>query len=177
MGEGSLAVEELNVQALPWSVALMTCAKPNKLFGERQICIIVEAVRHMRKVNAQIRQLVAMRPDELMAQAKILGAPCELVKEIHKLGRLPVVNYAAGGVATPADAALMMLLGADGVFVGSGIFKSDSPERFAKAIVQATAQYEDANLLASVSKGLGAAMKGIEISTLAPAERLQNRGW
>ena len=145
--------------------------------GEPGTGNIVEAVRHMRKVNAQIRQLAALRSDELMAHAKTLGAPLELVKEIHRLGRLPVVNFAAGGVATPADAALMMLLGADGVFVGSGIFKSDNPEKFAHAIVQATTHYEDAGLLASLSKGLGAAMKGIEISTLTPAERMQERGW
>lgn len=145
--------------------------------GEPGTGNIVEAVRHMRKVNTQIRQLAALRPDELMAQAKALGAPYELVKDIHTRGCLPVVNFAAGGVATPADAALMMLLGADGVFVGSGIFKSDNPEKFAKAIVQATAHYDDPALLASLSKGLGAAMKGIEIGTLAASERMQERGW
>ena len=145
--------------------------------GEPGTGNIVEAVRHIRKVNIQIRQIASLRPEELMARAKELAAPYELVSEVHKLGKLPVVNFAAGGVATPADAALMMLLGADGVFVGSGIFKSDNPERFAKAIVQATANYEDADLLASLSKGLGAAMKGLEISSLAPTDRMQERGW
>ena len=145
--------------------------------GEAGTGNIVEAVRHLRKVNAQLRQIVSLRPEELMAYAKELAAPYELVKEVHKLGKLPVVNFAAGGVATPADAALMMMLGADGVFVGSGIFKSDNPEKFAQAIVQAAANYEDADRLASLSKGLGAAMKGIEINSLAPAERMQERGW
>jgi len=145
--------------------------------GEPGTGNIVEAVRHMRKVNTQIRQLASLRPEELMSRAKELAAPYELVSEVHKLGKLPVVNFAAGGVATPADAALMMLLGADGVFVGSGIFKSDNPEKFAKSIVQATANYEDADQLASLSKGLGAAMKGLEITSLAPADRMQERGW
>lgn len=145
--------------------------------GEPGTGNIVEAVRHMRKVNTQIRQISALRADELMALSKDLGAPYALIMEVHTLGRLPVVNFAAGGVATPADAALMMLLGADGVFVGSGIFKSDNPEKFAKAIVQATANYEDSDLLAFLSKGLGAAMKGIEIHGLTPAERMQDRGW
>lgn len=145
--------------------------------GEPGTGNIVEAVRHMRKVTTQIRQTASLRSEELMAHAKELSAPYELVCEVHKLGKLPVVNFAAGGVATPADAALMMLLGADGVFVGSGIFKSDNPEKFAKAIVQATANHEDAELLASLSKGLGAAMKGIEINSLAPTERMQERGW
>lgn len=145
--------------------------------GEPGTGNIVEAVRHMRKVNAQIRQVVAAREDELMAFAKTIGAPYELVCEVKQLGKLPVVNFAAGGVATPADAALMMLLGADGVFVGSGIFKSDNPEKFARAIVQATANYEDAPLLASLSKGLGAPMHGIEIRTLPKEERMQERGW
>ena len=145
--------------------------------GEPGTGNIVEAVRHMRKVNAQIRAIAAMRPDELMAQAKILAAPYDLVRDVHEKGRLPVVNFAAGGVATPADAALMMLLGADGVFVGSGIFKSDNPEKFATAIVRATADYDDAEKLAALSKGLGAAMKGLEISGLAPSERMQDRGW
>lgn len=139
--------------------------------GEPGTGNIVEAVRHIRKVNAQLRQIISLRPEALMACAKEFSAPYELVKEVHERGKLPVVNFAAGGVAT------MMLLGADGVFVGSGIFKSDSPEKFAKAIVQAAANYEDADLLASLSKGLGAAMKGTEINRLAPAERMQERGW
>ena len=112
-----------------------------------------------------------------MTFAKEIGAPYELVREVKKLGKLPVVNFAAGGVATPADAALMMSLGADGVFVGSGIFKSENPEKFARAIVQATTHYNDYGLLVELSKGLGTPMKGIEISRLTDAERMQDRGW
>ncbi|MFD1259358.1 pyridoxal 5'-phosphate synthase lyase subunit PdxS [Entomomonas asaccharolytica] len=145
--------------------------------GEPGTGNIVEAVRHIRKVNEQIRILANKCDDELMTFAKDIGAPYELVKEVKKLGKLPVVNFAAGGVATPADAALMMSLGADGVFVGSGIFKSDNPEKFAKAIVQATTNYQDYKLLAELSKGLGTPMKGIEISRLSDAERMQDRGW
>jgi pyridoxal 5'-phosphate synthase pdxS subunit len=145
--------------------------------GEPGTGNIVEAVRHMRKVNAQVRKVVSMNEDELMTEAKLLGAPFELLLEIKRLGRLPVVNFAAGGIATPADAALMMQLGADGVFVGSGIFKSDNPARFARAIVEATTHYQDYKLIAEISKNLGVAMKGIEISTLAPSDRMQERGW
>lgn len=145
--------------------------------GEPGTGNIVEAVRHMRKVNAQVRTIVAMNQDELMTEAKNLGAPFELLLQIKSLGKLPVVNFAAGGIATPADAALMMELGADGVFVGSGIFKSEDPEKFAKAIVQATTHYQDYDLIARLSEGLGAAMKGLEISRLAPNERMQDRGW
>lgn len=145
--------------------------------GEPGTGNIVEAVRHIRKVNEQIR-LVASKPrDELMTLAKELGAPYELVLQVHKLGQLPVVNFAAGGVATPADAALMMQLGADGVFVGSGIFKSENPEKFARAIVQATTDYDNYPRLVELSKGLGGAMKGLEISRLAESERMQERGW
>ena len=138
---------------------------------------IVEAVRHMRRVNEQIRLVVGKSKDELMTFAKEIGAPYELVLQIKQLGKLPVVNFAAGGVATPADAALMMQLGADGVFVGSGIFKSQNPEKFAKAIVQATTYFDDYPRLAELSKGLGEAMKGIEISKLTESERMQDRGW
>jgi len=145
--------------------------------GEPGTGNIVEAVRHIRKVNAQVRRVVGMNVDELMTEAKNLGAPFELLLEIKKLGRLPVVNFAAGGVATPADAALMMELGADGVFVGSGIFKSDNPEKFARAIVEATTHYQDYKLIAEISKELGAPMKGIDIATLDAAERMQERGW
>ncbi|MCU9998007.1 pyridoxal 5'-phosphate synthase lyase subunit PdxS [[Pasteurella] aerogenes] len=145
--------------------------------GEPGTGNIVEAVRHMRKVNAQVRKIVAMNQDELMTEAKNLGTPFELLLQIKSLGKLPVVNFAAGGIATPADAALMMELGADGVFVGSGIFKSEDPEKFAKAIVQATTHYQDYDLIARLSEGLGAAMKGLEISRLAPNERMQDRGW
>ncbi|MBU8756013.1 pyridoxal 5'-phosphate synthase lyase subunit PdxS [Priestia megaterium] len=145
--------------------------------GEPGTGNIVEAVRHMRQVNAQVRKVVGMDKDELMTEAKLLGAPYELLLQIKHEGRLPVVNFAAGGVATPADAALMMQLGADGVFVGSGIFKSDNPEKFARAIVEATTHYQDYELIASLSKGLGSAMKGIEISSLLPENRMQERGW
>ena len=112
-----------------------------------------------------------------MTEAKNLGAPFEVLLQIKKAGKLPVVNFAAGGIATPADAALMMQLGADGVFVGSGIFKSENPEKFARAIVEATTHYQDYKLIAELSKGLGTPMKGIEISTLAQGERMQERGW
>lgn len=145
--------------------------------GEPGTGNIVEAVRHMRMMNAQIRKVQGMSKDELMAEAKNLGAPYELLLQVHETGKLPVVNFAAGGVATPADAALMMHLGADGVFVGSGIFKSENPEKFAKAIVEATTHYTDFERIAELSKNLGAPMKGIEISKLAPEERMQERGW
>lgn len=145
--------------------------------GEPGTGNIVEAVRHMRKVNQQIKMLVTKENDELMTFAKEIGAPFELVKEIKALGKLPVVNFAAGGVATPADAALMMSLGADGVFVGSGIFKAENPAKFAEAIVRATTHFEDYELLAELSKGLGEPMKGIDISTLDKSERMQERGW
>ncbi|WP_112179039.1 MULTISPECIES: pyridoxal 5'-phosphate synthase lyase subunit PdxS [Paraliobacillus] len=145
--------------------------------GEPGTGNIVEAVRHMREVQGQVRKLISMSYDEIMTFAKELGAPYEVLISIKENGRLPVVNFAAGGIATPADAALMMELGADGVFVGSGIFKSDNPAKFAKAIVEATTHYQDYKLIAKVSQGLGTAMKGIEISTIAPEQRMQERGW
>ncbi|CAJ1004668.1 MULTISPECIES: pyridoxal 5'-phosphate synthase lyase subunit PdxS [Bacillales] len=145
--------------------------------GEPGTGNIVEAVRHMRTMQAQIRKVQSMSYDELMAEAKNLGAPYELLEYVHKNGKLPVVNFAAGGVATPSDAALMMQLGADGVFVGSGIFKSENPEKYARAIVEATTHYTDYDLIARVSKGLGTAMPGIEISKLREADRMQERGW
>jgi pyridoxal 5'-phosphate synthase pdxS subunit len=145
--------------------------------GEPGTGNIVEAVRHMRMMQSQIRKVQSMSRDELMAEAKQLGAPYELLLQVHETGRLPVVNFAAGGVATPADAALMMHLGADGVFVGSGIFKSENPEKYARAIVEATTHYEDYELIAHLSKGLGSAMPGIEISRLAKEDRMQERGW
>lgn len=145
--------------------------------GEPGTGNIVEAVRHIRIINSQIRKIQSMSKDELMTEAKNLGAPYDLVLYVHENGRLPVVNFAAGGVATPSDAALMMHLGADGVFVGSGIFKSDNPEKFGKAIVQATTHYTDYALIAEVSKNLGAPMKGIEISKLDASQRMQDRGW
>ncbi|WP_405027719.1 pyridoxal 5'-phosphate synthase lyase subunit PdxS [Lentibacillus songyuanensis] len=145
--------------------------------GEPGTGNIVEAVRHMRKVQAQVRKITLMKDDELMTEAKNLGASYEILKQIKDEGKLPVVNYAAGGVATPSDAALMMELGADGVFVGSGIFKSGNPEKFAKAIVQATANYNDYELIGKLSQELGIAMKGIEMSSLRQEERMQERGW
>lgn len=145
--------------------------------GEPGTGNIVEAVRHMRKVQAQVRKVIHMSDDELMTEAKNLGAPYDILKEIKEAGKLPVVNFAAGGVATPADAALMMELGADGVFVGSGIFKSENPQKFASAIVQATTYYKDYDLIGRLSKELGTAMKGIDISTLSQEERMQERGW
>ncbi|RKQ31340.1 pyridoxal 5'-phosphate synthase lyase subunit PdxS [Oceanobacillus halophilus] len=145
--------------------------------GEPGTGNIVEAVRHIRKVNAQVRKVIRMNDDELMTEAKNLGAPYEVLKQIKEEGKLPVVNFAAGGVATPADAALMMELGADGVFVGSGIFKSDNPEKFANAIVQATTYHNDYELIGKLSKELGTAMKGIEISKLTADDRMQDRGW
>ena len=145
--------------------------------GEPGTGNIVEAVRHLRQVNAEVRNIVAMGEDELMTAARDLGASYEFLKEVRLLGRLPVVNFAAGGIATPADAALMMELGADGVFVGSGIFKSDQPERFARAIVEATAHYQDYALIAKLSKDLGPAMKGLEMATIGAADRMQERSW
>jgi pyridoxal 5'-phosphate synthase pdxS subunit len=145
--------------------------------GEPGTGNIVEAVRHMRTMMSQIRKVQAMSYDELMAEAKALGAPYDLLEYVHKHGKLPVVNFAAGGVATPSDAALMMHLGADGVFVGSGIFKSENPEKFARAIVEATTHYTDYELIARVSKGLGTPMQGIEISKIREADRMQERGW
>ncbi len=145
--------------------------------GEAGTGNVVEAVRHARSVLGAIRRLQGLTPDELMAEAKNLRAPYELVAEVARTGRLPVVNFAAGGIATPADAALMMQLGVDGVFVGSGIFKSADPAPRAKAIVQATTHYKDAKIIADVSRGLGEAMPGIELGTLKAEERLATRGW
>jgi pyridoxal 5'-phosphate synthase pdxS subunit len=145
--------------------------------GEAGTGDVVEAVRHARAVMGEIRRLATMRPDELMAYSKEIGAPFELVKETADKGRLPVVNFAAGGVATPADAALMMQLGVDGVFVGSGIFKSGNPARRGKAIVEAVTHYNDPKILAEVSKGLGEAMVGIGVSDLPQSARLAGRGW
>ncbi|MDM8520915.1 pyridoxal 5'-phosphate synthase lyase subunit PdxS [Anaerolineales bacterium HSG6] len=145
--------------------------------GEAGTGDVVEAVRHARTVLGAIRNLQQMPDEELMTYAKELGAPYELVKETKRLGRLPVVNFAAGGVATPADAALMMQLGVDGVFVGSGIFKSGDPSKRAKAIVKAVTHYQNAEILAEVSKNLGEAMVGISVSSLPKEEMLGERGW
>jgi pyridoxal 5'-phosphate synthase pdxS subunit len=145
--------------------------------GEAGTGDVVEAVRHIRTVNDDIRRVVNASKEELMTIAKELGAPYELVLEVKELGRLPVVNFAAGGIATPADAALMMQLGCDGIFVGSGIFKSDNPAKRAKAIVEAAAHYQDGKLLAEVSKGIGIAMRGIQVGAMKETDRIAGRGW
>jgi pyridoxal 5'-phosphate synthase pdxS subunit len=145
--------------------------------GEAGTGNIVEAVRHMRTVMDEIRKMSSMDRCELMSEAKILGAPYELVLQVAESGKLPVLNFAAGGIATPADAALMMQLGADGVFVGSGIFKSEDPDVRAQAIVEGVTHFQDPGILARVSRGLGKAMPGIELKTLGEGERLAVRGW
>ncbi|MFH2002119.1 MAG: pyridoxal 5'-phosphate synthase lyase subunit PdxS [Planctomycetota bacterium] len=145
--------------------------------GEAGSGNIVEAVRHMRRVTSEIRELTTLRDEELMTRAKDLGAPYQLVKMVAREGRLPVPNFAAGGVATPADAGLMMQLGAESVFVGSGIFKSDDPEVRAKAIVKATTHFKDPAMLLEVSKNLQSAMPGLEISKLSEDQLMQKRGW
>ena len=145
--------------------------------GEPGTGNVVEAVTHMRRMNNDIRRAVNAGGDQLMATARDLNAPIELLREVAELGRLPVVNFAAGGIATPADAALMMQLGCDGVFVGSGIFKSGDPAVRARAIVEATTFYKDAQILAKVSRNLGEAMVGIEIDTIPASQRMQDRGW
>ncbi len=145
--------------------------------GEAGTGDVVEAVRHARTVLGEIRRLTSMADEELMAYAKTIGAPYELVKETKELGRMPVVNFAAGGVATPADAALMMQLGVDGVFVGSGIFKSGDPAKRASAIVKAVTHFRDASILAEVSKNLGEAMVGRNISQMPDGEKIAGRGW
>jgi pyridoxal 5'-phosphate synthase pdxS subunit len=145
--------------------------------GEAGTGNIVEAVRHIRTMMSQLRWLAGLREDELFVAAKELNAPYDLVKRVHDDARLPVVNFVAGGIATPADAALAMQLGAEGVFVGSGIFKSADPERRAEAIVQATTHYDDPKILAEVSKGLGQPMRGLALEAIPEAERLAVRGW
>ena len=145
--------------------------------GEPGTGDVIQAVRHMRMVAGELRRLLSLPGEEVPAFAKETGAPLELLHLVREKGRLPVVNFAAGGISTPADAALMMQLGCDGGFVGSGIFKSSNPARFAKAIVAATTNYNDPAVLAEVSEGLGEAMPGLEISTIAPEARMQERGW
>jgi len=145
--------------------------------GEAGTGNVVEAVRHMRTVMDEVRRLHSMDRTELMAEAKNLGAPYDLVAEVAETGRLPVVNFAAGGIATPADAALMMQLGAEGNFVGSGIFKSEDPERMARAIVEATTHFQDPAVIARVSKGLGMPMRGLEVASMTDGQRLAVRGW
>ncbi len=145
--------------------------------GEAGTGNVVEAVRHARSVFGEIRRLQNMDQDELFTAAKNLQVPYEVLRQVAEAGRLPVVNFAAGGIATPADAALMMQLGVDGVFVGSGIFKSGDPARRARAIVQATTHYNDPQIIAEVSRGLGEAMVGIEISTIPGDQLMSGRGW
>jgi pyridoxal 5'-phosphate synthase pdxS subunit len=145
--------------------------------GEAGTGNVVEAVRHARSVIGSIRKLTTMTNEELMAYAKEIGAPFDLVMEIHKTGKLPVVNFAAGGIATPADASLMMQLGVDGVFVGSGIFKSSNPSVRAKAIVKATTHFQDPKIIAEVSRNLGEAMPGLDIKQIKPEDLLAVRGW
>jgi pyridoxal 5'-phosphate synthase pdxS subunit len=145
--------------------------------GEAGTGNVVEAVRHIRTVMGQIRQLINLPDEEIMTFAKNIGAPYELVKQTRELGRLPVVNFAAGGIATPADAALMMQLGCDGIFVGSGIFKSDDPAARAKAIVEATTHYNDPAILAKISEGIGEPMSGLDIKLIPKEELLASRGW
>ncbi len=145
--------------------------------GEAGTGNIVEAVRHMRAVQGGIRRVKSLGKEELVTESKVLGAPLQLILDLHESGTLPVVNFAAGGVATPADAALMMQLGADGVFVGSGIFKSSNPPARAKSIVEAVTHFRDPDIIARVSRGLGEAMPGIEIATIPPQELLASRGW
>ncbi|HXE72918.1 MAG TPA: pyridoxal 5'-phosphate synthase lyase subunit PdxS [Candidatus Nitrosotenuis sp.] len=145
--------------------------------GEAGSGNVVEAVRHMRQIQAEIRRLVAMPEEEVMAAAKEMGAPYALCLEVRRQGRLPVVNFAAGGIATPADAALLMRLGADGIFVGSGIFKAEDPAARARAIVQATTYYQDPAKLVECCRGLGQAMKGLDVARLPQSELLQTRGW
>jgi len=145
--------------------------------GEAGTGNVVEAVRHMRTIQADMRQVAGMRREELMAYAKEISAPYDLVCDVHETGSLPVVNFSAGGIATPADAALMMQLGSEGVFVGSGIFKSENPEKVGKAIVRATACYSDPEILAEVSENLGKAMSGVDLKDLGEEERYAGRGW
>ena len=145
--------------------------------GEAGSGDIVEAVRHMRSAQSEMRRLTTLRPDELMTAAKELGAPYELVCDVARAGKLPVPNFAAGGIATPADASLIMQLGAEAVFVGSGIFKSDNPAARAKAIVEATTYYDKPEVVARVSEGIGEAMPGIDVAKLEEKELLQTRGW
>ena len=145
--------------------------------GEAGTGNVVEAVRHMRTITAEIRRLAALPAEELMTTAKELGAPYDLVAEVSRTGKLPVVNFAAGGIATPADAALMMQLGSEGVFVGSGIFKSANPEKRAKAIVKAATCFDKPDIIAEVSEDLGEPMQGIDLTTLEPKDRLADRGW
>jgi len=145
--------------------------------GEAGTGNVVEAVRHMRKITSEMRKLKDLPEEEVVTAAKELGAPLELVNYVRENGKLPVVNFAAGGIATPADAALMMALGSEGVFVGSGIFKSKDPAKRAKAIVEAVTHYQEPEILAEVSKNLGEAMPGLDIKTIPLEERLQERGW
>ena len=145
--------------------------------GEAGTGNVVEAVRHARNVLGEVKRIQTMDSTELMALARDLKAPYELIKGIHDTGKLPVVNFSAGGIASPADAALMMQIGVEGVFVGSGIFKSENPSEMAKAIVKATTHYNDPEMLAEISKGLGSSMPGLDIRSMDEVDKLANRGW
>ena len=145
--------------------------------GEAGTGNVVEAVRHIRTINKEIKELSLMESEELMTAAKDMGAPYDLIKYVNENRKLPVVNFAAGGIATPADAALMMQLGCDGIFVGSGIFRSGNPEKRAEAIVEAVTHYQDPKALASISENLGEAMSGLDIKELSKEEKMSNRGW
>ncbi len=145
--------------------------------GEAGTGNIVEAVRHLRSIRDEIRRLHSLAPEELMHEAKVLGAPYELIREVAGKGRLPVVLFCAGGIATPADASLVMQLGAEGVFVGSGIFRSSDPAPRARAIVEATTYFNDPDVVAKVSRGLGEAMRGMDVAGLSEEQRLAPRGW
>ena len=145
--------------------------------GEAGTGDVVEAVKHMRNITGGIARIASLPPEELMTIAKELGAPYDLVQYVHKEKKLPVVNFSAGGIATPADAAMIMQLGAEGVFVGSGIFKSENPEKMASAIVEATTNFKDPEVLAKVSRGLGNPMSGIAVSDLSPEQKIAGRGW
>jgi pyridoxal 5'-phosphate synthase pdxS subunit len=145
--------------------------------GEAGTGNVVEAVRHARTVLGEVKRIQTMDATELMALARDLKAPYELIKNIHDTGKLPVVNFSAGGIASPADAALMMQIGVEGVFVGSGIFKSDNPSKMAKAIVKATTHYNDPEMLVEISKGLGASMPGLDVRTMPEDQKLAQRGW
>src|SRR5437899_2981540 len=174
---GRFAMDETGTLRVKTGLAEMLKGGVIRTEGEAGAGNVVEAVRHMRKIQGQIRHLGSLRGDELVHAAKELGAPLELVRQVGATGMLPVVNFAAGGIATPADAALMMQLGADGNFVGSGIYKSSDPAARARAVVEATTYYQDPDILAKVSRGLGEPMRGLDVAKMSEGELLQTRGW
>src|SRR5438876_221614 len=174
---GTMRVKSGLAEMLKGGVIMDVTTAEQASIAEEAGAVAVMAVTHMRSVFGAIKRLGAMDPDELYTEAKNLQAPVELVRWVAENGRLPVVTFTAGGIATPADAALCMQLGADGVFVGSGIYKSGNPSERAKAIVEATTHYNDAEILGRVSRGLGDAMSGLSAAALAPEELLETRGW